>query len=37
MKTFNAPVIEIEKFAMIDILTASGEEGDPDELPGIRG
>lgn len=34
MKTFNTPVIEIEKFEMVDVITASS--GDPDELPEDR-
>ena len=25
MKAFNAPVIEIEKFEMVDVITASGD------------
>ena len=38
MKKFNAPAIEIEKFDMVDVITASVvTPTDPDELPEDRG
>lgn len=35
MKTFNAPSVEVLKFAMVDVITVSGDT-EEDTLPEIR-
>lgn len=36
MKAFKEPIVEIEKFDLLDVISTSEETGDPDELPEDR-
>lgn len=36
MKEFKEPVVEIEKFELVDVISTSSGSGDPDELPEDR-